>query len=1026
MVNQVRTKDIKVTIKGQDLLSAELKKIRKESLLTFRGMAREATKADASIKKIRTQIAGTTNNLKTTRAQAVTTFRSVQKEATGATGNRTIGVLGLLYAVQGAARAVVGMADAWTNANNRIKLFTESAAEQLKIQRDLFAIAQKTRVGYGVTSQLYQRLTIANDRLNLSQAETARLTETINKAFTVSGASTDEAANAIRQLTQAFNKGKLDGDEFRSVAENAGNVLGIIAKQAGVAKGDLQKMAEEGKITAELLASSFLEGADDIDAQFKRMDVSIESSFTILTNSLTRAVGQFDKATGASDALGRSIRFIGKTIDGVDWAAVGNFLSNSTKLTQSQIAAYDPRSRRAGGRGFDEPGGFGSSSGAFVGPLQSQGGSGPRSKALEDSARAWVNAANKRFADAKFGEQFFQDFSDSVRQTRDAGSGRFRAGLGSGGEAGLPTLANLGLKLGPESEDISFGGRTYRDDVRDQGRAAFRKRRMLQGGASAVLGGNFGGAGGLAGGEIGDKIGAKLAEHLPGAFGAAAGVFGGPVGMALGQAAGPIMAKHLGALLKGTFKGFGKLLGGILKALTPFDTGSGIADQQQGFGDGSALLKGKALETLRLSLTEERQLLATLELGTEEYDKQRAVIEALELKFEELAGAQATVWEGQRGFAKWMSGQFTETWDRFSTQAQGKWREIQASGLSAEEKLKAFDTWVGSAFIQTWDTFKNSVNEKWQSIRASGELNLAQMDDMDGFIKGQLGETFGAFEQLVVGGWKSIFEGTSTAEQKTKEFNDYLGTVFTQTWTDLLAGIQQATAAWAGFGAAGKASVAGVGAEVDALSSKLSALTAQLSALAAARAAAAQSISVYQRPATYSPAQHSEVISEQEATLGATGSASPTLNRKLIEIEQQETLGTTPGPSPSQILEQQQQATLGQTGQASQTVQNTLIELQQMATLFNKRPIRAARGFKGMVNRPTRFLAGEAGPEHVQVTPGASGGQGMAGAKITLIENLTIQATDAKSVQEWLEGGAEDVFRDLIYRLQLDGVDVTA
>ena len=93
-----------------------------------------------------------------------------------------------------------------------------------------------------------------------------------------------------------------------------------------------------------------------------------------------------------------------------------------------------------------------------------------------------------------------------------------------------------------------------------------------------------------------------------------------------------------------------------------------------------------------------------------------------------------------------------------------------------------------------------------------------------------------------------------------------------------------------------------------------------------------------------------------------------------------------------------------------------------------KRPIRAARGFDGMVNRPTSFIAGEGGePEHVKVTPmGQDRGQGMAGAKITLIENLTIQANDAKSVQEWLEGGAEDVFRDLIYRLQLDGVDVTA
>ena len=77
-----------------------------------------------------------------------------------------------------------------------------------------------------------------------------------------------------------------------------------------------------------------------------------------------------------------------------------------------------------------------------------------------------------------------------------------------------------------------------------------------------------------------------------------------------------------------------------------------------------------------------------------------------------------------------------------------------------------------------------------------------------------------------------------------------------------------------------------------------------------------------------------------------------------------------------------------------------------------------------MVNRPTRFLAGEAGPEHVQVTPG--GGGGMAGAKITLIENLHLSALDARGVQEWIAGPAEDILRDALYRLQLDGVDVTA
>ena len=372
-----KNREIRVKIIGDDQLSddAAFKGINTEAIQGQRSQENSHAGRSLTISKPcarnllpHSACQKTSNDAAASRLQRLAMRGAMRKtSAIGRGGLGGVGLLGLAYASFRVAGGVRQMADAWTNANNRIKLFTDSAAEQLKIQRELFAIAQKTRIEYGVTSQLYQRLTIANDRLNLTQAETAQLTETINKAFTVSGASAEEARNAIRQLTQAFNKGKLDGDEYRSVAENAGNVLGIIAKQAGVAKGELQQMAEDGKITAKLLADSFLEGADQIDAQFKRMDVSIESSFGVLTNSLTRAVGQFDKATGASDALGRSIRFIGESIDRVDWARVGG--QGRGSLTQSQIAAYDPRSRRAGGRGFDEPGGFGSSSGAFVGPM---------------------------------------------------------------------------------------------------------------------------------------------------------------------------------------------------------------------------------------------------------------------------------------------------------------------------------------------------------------------------------------------------------------------------------------------------------------------------------------------------------------------------------------------------------------------------------------------------------------------------------------------------------------------------------
>ena len=171
--------------------------------------------------------------------------------------------------------------------------------------------------------------------------------------------------------------------------------------------------------------------------------------------------------------------------------------------------------------------------------------------------------------------------------------------------------------------------------------------------------------GGLAGGEIGDKIGAKLAEKLPVLLVRPPAYLVARSAWRWGKRRVLLWPGISARYSKAPSRVFPSCLGGILKALSPFDTGSGIAGQEQGFGDRSALLQGKAIETLRLSLTEERQRLANLERGTEEYDKQRAIVEALELKFEELAGAQATVWEGQQGIADWMAGHFTQTWDRF-------------------------------------------------------------------------------------------------------------------------------------------------------------------------------------------------------------------------------------------------------------------------------------------------------------------------------------------------------------------------
>ena len=137
-------------------------------------------------------------------------------------------------------------------------------------------------------------------------------------------------------------------------------------------------------------------------------------------------------------------------------------------------------------------------------------------------------------------------------------------------------------------------------------------------------------------------------------------------------------------------------------------------------------------------MTEERQKLGELELGTAEYEKQREVVSKLEAQLAKLAGEQAKVWEGQQGFATWMQTKFSSVWANFSAEAQAKLAEIQSSGLSAENQLKAWGAWIGGAFEATWERFRASVANKFQEVRSSGKLNLDQLDAMRRLIQEQL------------------------------------------------------------------------------------------------------------------------------------------------------------------------------------------------------------------------------------------------------------------------------------------------
>jgi tape measure domain-containing protein len=116
-----------------------------------------------------------------------------------------------------------------------------------------------------------------------------------NTAAKLAGASSMEASNAFRQLAQALGSGRLQGDEFRSLAEQVPTLLQPIAQELGVTIGELKKFASEGKLTSDVVLRALKkiekDGGASLEALVKADPTQVFKNLTNATEDLSRAIG---------------------------------------------------------------------------------------------------------------------------------------------------------------------------------------------------------------------------------------------------------------------------------------------------------------------------------------------------------------------------------------------------------------------------------------------------------------------------------------------------------------------------------------------------------------------------------------------------------------------------------------------------------------------------------------------------------------------------------------------------------------
>jgi tape measure domain-containing protein len=232
---------------------------------------------------------------------------------------KTLGLLRGALVIFASVRLIGGLTslfDSFTNLENRLRSATRVQGDFNTAMRDVFRIARQTRSSVEGIATLYTRLTLASEQLGLSQKQIATLTDTLSKSFIISGATAQEARNATIQLSQGLGSGVLSGDELRSVLEGNVIVATALAREFGVATGDLRRLSEEMKgLPAARVIKALKSIKDSVNEAFEETRPTIGQAFENLRTGLIEFAGNLNKSSGIADSFAQFVLVLSQNID---------------------------------------------------------------------------------------------------------------------------------------------------------------------------------------------------------------------------------------------------------------------------------------------------------------------------------------------------------------------------------------------------------------------------------------------------------------------------------------------------------------------------------------------------------------------------------------------------------------------------------------------------------------------------------------------------------------------------------------
>lgn len=185
---------------------------------------------------------------------------------------------------------LIHTSDTYAGIEARLRLIVGEGGDVEAMNQRIYESAIRARGSYFQMADAVGKIAMTAKEAFPDPQQVVPFMEGIQKLFTIGGTGVQQQADALLQLTQALGSGKLQGDEFRSIAEAAPMIEQMVAEYMNVSRGALKQLSSDGQITSEILKNAILQNMNKINEMFEQMPLTWGSIWQIMTTQATNAL----------------------------------------------------------------------------------------------------------------------------------------------------------------------------------------------------------------------------------------------------------------------------------------------------------------------------------------------------------------------------------------------------------------------------------------------------------------------------------------------------------------------------------------------------------------------------------------------------------------------------------------------------------------------------------------------------------------------------------------------------------------